>query len=59
MIVFQVTKVSEEGATPKSDKQKVDIYFNSPNIAVRILSSLIILKTLSRGKIDPPTVYNI
>jgi len=44
----QVTKVAEEGATPKSEKHKVDIYFHSPNIAVRILSSLIILKTLSR-----------
>jgi len=44
----QVTKVSEEGLTPKSEKQKLEIYFHSPNIAVRILSSLIILKTLSR-----------
>ncbi|XP_078370082.1 coiled-coil domain-containing protein 138-like [Oculina patagonica] len=44
----QVTKVSEEGMTPKSEKQKLDIYFHSPNVAVRILSSLIILKTLSR-----------
>lgn len=44
----QVTKVSEEGVTPKSEKQKLEIYFHSPNIAVRILSSLIILKTLSR-----------
>ena len=48
---FKVTKVSEEGSTPKSEKQKLEIYFHSPNIAVRILSSLIILKTLSRGEI--------
>lgn len=44
----QVSKVSEEGVCLKSDKQKVDIYFHSPTIAVRILSSLIILKTLAR-----------
>lgn len=44
----QVTKVAEEGSTPKSDKHKTEIYFHSPNIAVRILSSFIILKTLSR-----------
>ncbi|KAM7440536.1 hypothetical protein ABFA07_010227 [Porites harrisoni] len=44
----QVTKVAEEGATPKGERHKADIYFHSPNIAVRILSSLIILKTLSR-----------
>lgn len=44
----QVTKVAKEGATPKSERNKVDIYFHSPNIAVRILSSLIILKTLSQ-----------
>lgn len=48
--LFKVTKVSEEGLTPKSEKQKLEIYFHSPNIAVRILSSLIILKTLSRGE---------
>ena len=48
---FKVTKVSEEGSTPKSEKQKLEIYFHSPNIAVRILSSLIVLKTLSRGEI--------
>ena len=47
---FQVTKVAEEGATPKGERHKADIYFHSPNIAVRILSSLIILKTLSRGQ---------
>lgn len=44
----QVTKVAEEGSIPKSDRHKTDIYFHSPNIAVRILSSFIILKTLSR-----------
>lgn len=44
----QVTKVAEEGGIPKSDRHKTDIYFHSPNIAVRILSSFIILKTLSR-----------
>lgn len=44
----QVSKISEEGVGLKSDKQKVDIYFHSPNIAVRILSSLTILKTLAR-----------
>lgn len=44
----QVTKVAEEGSTPKSDRHKTEIYFHSPNIAVRILSSFIILKTLAR-----------
>lgn len=48
--IFQVSKISEEGVCLKSDKQKVDIYFHSPTIAVRILSSLIILKTLARGE---------
>ena len=48
--MFQVTKVAEEGSIPKSDRHKTDIYFHSPNIAVRILSSFIILKTLSRGE---------
>ena len=46
-----MTKVAEEGSTPKSDRHKTEIYFHSPNIAVRILSSFIILKTLSRGEI--------
>ena len=50
MFIFQVTKVAEEGSIPKSDRHKTDIYFHSPNIAVRILSSFIILKTLSRGE---------
>ena len=48
--IFQVSKISEEGVCLKSDKQKADIYFHSPTIAVRILSSLIILKTLARGE---------
>ncbi|KAJ7388198.1 hypothetical protein OS493_039284, partial [Desmophyllum pertusum] len=42
----QVTKVSEEGATPKSDKQKVDIYFNSPKHRLDYLAHVFdVLKT--------------
>ena len=53
-------KVSEEGvisSSKKGERQKVDIYFHSPNIAVRLLSTLLILKTLSRGESGVPTYY--
>ena len=52
-------ETSEGPSPPRQEKPKDDIFFKSPNLHVRFLSSLVILKTLNQGRVLTTVNYQL